>query len=418
MALTGGPEGDTLIRRAARIADRSAGGDLLAVHVDPQRRPRRRVPRTPRWPGSGGWSRTSAAATTRSSATTSPPPWWSSPAPRTPPSSSSAPAAAAGWSASSPDAAPARRSSRSPGTSTSTWSRTNAPAAARCCRPAGAPCPTARLDRGPGGRLRAAGRAHLPARPGRARDRLNLTSEALLFLLTVVGVACIGGVVSAVIASVTASLLLNYWFIPPIGQFTLDDPNACSPWWSSRWWPPRWPPSSTAPCACPAARPGPPPRRRRCPRWPAPSCAAARRSRRCWNVPARPSAWTRRSWWTEPPDDRRQRHGRARGARRRSWSCGAAPCPSSERRVLAAFAAHVGAGRRAGPARRGRRRGRAGQGRRPDAYGAAAGRRPRPAHPARRGLGRRHLAAQPRRGVLRRRTARNSSPPPTSPWPG
>lgn len=59
-----------------------------------------------------------------------------------------------------------------------------------------------------------------------ARDRLNLTSEALLFLLTVVGVACIGGVVSAVIASVTASLLLNYWFIPPRGHFTLSDPNA------------------------------------------------------------------------------------------------------------------------------------------------------------------------------------------------
>ncbi|GGX25025.1 sensor histidine kinase [Streptomyces chartreusis] len=55
---------------------------------------------------------------------------------------------------------------------------------------------------------------------------LDLTSEALLFLLAVVGVACIGGVASAVIASVTASLLLNYWFIPPIGAFTLDDPNA------------------------------------------------------------------------------------------------------------------------------------------------------------------------------------------------
>ncbi|MFE6176582.1 ATP-binding protein [Streptomyces sp. NPDC056464] len=58
------------------------------------------------------------------------------------------------------------------------------------------------------------------------RGTLNLTSEALLFLLAVVGVACIGGVASAVIASVTASLLLNYWFIPPIGEFTLDDPNA------------------------------------------------------------------------------------------------------------------------------------------------------------------------------------------------
>lgn len=33
VALTGGPEGETLIRRAARIASRSAGGELLAVHV-------------------------------------------------------------------------------------------------------------------------------------------------------------------------------------------------------------------------------------------------------------------------------------------------------------------------------------------------------------------------------------------------
>ncbi len=33
VAVTGGPEGDTLIRRAARVAARSAGGDLLAVHV-------------------------------------------------------------------------------------------------------------------------------------------------------------------------------------------------------------------------------------------------------------------------------------------------------------------------------------------------------------------------------------------------
>jgi two-component system sensor histidine kinase KdpD len=33
VALTGGPEGDTIIRRAARIADRAKGADLLAVHV-------------------------------------------------------------------------------------------------------------------------------------------------------------------------------------------------------------------------------------------------------------------------------------------------------------------------------------------------------------------------------------------------
>ncbi|MFJ6485033.1 ATP-binding protein [Streptomyces sp. NPDC091682] len=57
------------------------------------------------------------------------------------------------------------------------------------------------------------------------RGSLNLTSEALLFLVTVVGVACVGGVVSALVASVTASLLLNYWFIPPVGRFTIAEPN-------------------------------------------------------------------------------------------------------------------------------------------------------------------------------------------------
>lgn len=36
VALTGGPEGETLIRRGARIVARSAGGELLAVHVSGQ----------------------------------------------------------------------------------------------------------------------------------------------------------------------------------------------------------------------------------------------------------------------------------------------------------------------------------------------------------------------------------------------
>ncbi|WP_438296119.1 ATP-binding protein [Streptomyces sp. HUAS TT7] len=58
------------------------------------------------------------------------------------------------------------------------------------------------------------------------RGTLNLTSEALLFLLAVVAVACVGGVVSAVVASITASLLLNYWFMPPVGQFTFSDVNS------------------------------------------------------------------------------------------------------------------------------------------------------------------------------------------------
>ncbi|MEE1622871.1 ATP-binding protein [Zafaria sp. J156] len=36
VALTGGPEGETLLRRGARVAARSAGGELIAVHVTSQ----------------------------------------------------------------------------------------------------------------------------------------------------------------------------------------------------------------------------------------------------------------------------------------------------------------------------------------------------------------------------------------------
>ncbi|MEU7607210.1 DUF4118 domain-containing protein, partial [Streptomyces sp. NPDC041003] len=60
----------------------------------------------------------------------------------------------------------------------------------------------------------------------RTRGTLNLTSEALLFLVAVVGVACIGGVASALIAALTAALLLNYWFMPPMGEFTMSDPDS------------------------------------------------------------------------------------------------------------------------------------------------------------------------------------------------
>ena len=35
VALTGGPEGRTLLRRAAQIASRGAGGEMLAVYVTP-----------------------------------------------------------------------------------------------------------------------------------------------------------------------------------------------------------------------------------------------------------------------------------------------------------------------------------------------------------------------------------------------
>ena len=94
VALTGGPEGEALLRRAARIAAR-AGGDLLAVHVA----------RSDGLTGAGqGHPGRAARAgrdarrrpTTRCSATTCPGRCSPSPGPRTPPSWSSATAAAAG----------------------------------------------------------------------------------------------------------------------------------------------------------------------------------------------------------------------------------------------------------------------------------------------------------------------------------
>ncbi|MBV9139808.1 MAG: sensor histidine kinase KdpD [Pseudonocardiales bacterium] len=57
------------------------------------------------------------------------------------------------------------------------------------------------------------------------RGELNLTSQALLFLLVVLGVARIGGLIPALLAAVSSSLLLNYYFIPPIHALSIADPN-------------------------------------------------------------------------------------------------------------------------------------------------------------------------------------------------
>ncbi len=54
---------------------------------------------------------------------------------------------------------------------------------------------------------------------------VNLTAVALIFQLGVVAVALLGGAVSALMASLVASLLLNYYFIPPIHTFTIAETN-------------------------------------------------------------------------------------------------------------------------------------------------------------------------------------------------
>ncbi|GGJ56844.1 ATP-binding protein [Streptomyces brasiliensis] len=223
VALTGGPEGDTLVRRAARIADRSAGGDLLAVHVARSdglaagvshaslARQRRLVEDL-------GGSYHSVVGDDVATALVD---------------------FAQAENATQLVLGTSRRGRlerflTGPGTGETVTELSGDIDVHRVTHE--------RAGRGTllPSRRRTLSTRRLIAGPvaglvlpvlltfvlAQVRGTLNLTSEALLFLLTVVGVACIGGVTSAVIASVTASLLLNYWFIPPIGQFTLNDPNA------------------------------------------------------------------------------------------------------------------------------------------------------------------------------------------------
>ncbi|HUK73386.1 MAG TPA: ATP-binding protein [Streptosporangiaceae bacterium] len=57
------------------------------------------------------------------------------------------------------------------------------------------------------------------------RGSLNLTSQVLVFLVALVAIARLGGLLPALLAAVSSSLLLNYYFIPPIHKFSIADPN-------------------------------------------------------------------------------------------------------------------------------------------------------------------------------------------------
>jgi two-component system, OmpR family, sensor histidine kinase KdpD len=58
-----------------------------------------------------------------------------------------------------------------------------------------------------------------------ARPYLSLDDELLLYLVAVVAVAIVGGFWPAVSAAVAASLLLNWYFTPPLHTFTIDRPE-------------------------------------------------------------------------------------------------------------------------------------------------------------------------------------------------
>ncbi|MGW5658179.1 ATP-binding protein [Streptomyces humi] len=223
VALTGGPEGDTLVRRAARIADRSAGGDLLAVHVARSDGlaagvSHASLARQRRLAEDLGGSYHSVVGDDVATALVE---------------------FARAANATQLVLGTSRRGRlerflTGPGTGETVTALSGDIDVHRVTHERegrGTLLPsrrrtlsTRRLVAGPVAGLVLP--LLLTAALAQVRGTVNLTSEALLFLLAVVGVACIGGVTSAVIASVTASLLLNYWFIPPVGRFTLDDPNA------------------------------------------------------------------------------------------------------------------------------------------------------------------------------------------------
>jgi signal transduction histidine kinase len=57
------------------------------------------------------------------------------------------------------------------------------------------------------------------------REIVNLPSQTLLYLLAIVVVALVGGLVPALAAAVAAAVLLDHYFIPPLYDFAVADPD-------------------------------------------------------------------------------------------------------------------------------------------------------------------------------------------------
>jgi two-component system, OmpR family, sensor histidine kinase KdpD len=221
VALTGGPEGDTLIRRAARIAARSTGGDLLAVHV------------------------------TRSDGLTGADPAALAEQRRLAESMGGSYHQVVGENVPEALLTFARAENATQlvlGASRRSWLSsllTGPGVSMRTIRDSGdidvhivthAQMGRGRgLPRSQGGlplRRRLAGYALavvlaplLTLVLSALRAHVNLTSDVLLFLAAVVCVALVGGFIPAVATAIIGSLLLNYYFTPPIHLFTIAEAN-------------------------------------------------------------------------------------------------------------------------------------------------------------------------------------------------
>jgi two-component system sensor histidine kinase KdpD len=221
VALTGGPEGDTLIRRAARIAARSTGGDLLAVHV------------------------------TRSDGLTGADPAALAEQRRLAESMGGSYHQVVGENVPEALLTFARAENATQlvlGASRRKWLSsllTGPGVSMRTIRDSGDIdvhiVTHAQMGRGRG---LPRSRGGLPLRRRLAgyalavvlaplltlvltalRVHVNLTSDVLLFLAAVVCVALVGGFIPAVATAIIGSLLLNYYFTPPIHLFTIAEAN-------------------------------------------------------------------------------------------------------------------------------------------------------------------------------------------------
>lgn len=220
VAVTGGPEGETLIRRAARIAARSSGGDLLAVHVT----------------RSDGLTGASPAdlATQRQLVETLGGSYHQIIGEEV---ASALLEFARAENATQLVLGASRRSRFaalvSPGIGASTIRESgdidvHLVTHAQMGRGRGLPRGTGSLTV----RRRVRGAALAVLLPPlltlllvHARSPLNLVSDVLMFLLVVIVVALVGGLAPAMLAAIGGSLLLNYFFAPPLHTFTIRETN-------------------------------------------------------------------------------------------------------------------------------------------------------------------------------------------------
>jgi two-component system sensor histidine kinase KdpD len=221
VALTGGPEGETLIRRAARIAARTAGGDLLAVHVS----------------SSDGLTGADPAALAHQRQLTE--------------SLGGTYHQVVGDNVSQALLTFARAENATQlvlGVSRRGWLSsllTGPGVSMRTMRESG-DIDVHMVTHSYVGR----GRSLPRARGGLTRKRqlagfalavvlmplitvaldnlrgdVNLTTDMLIFLTSVIAVALVGGFIPAVLAAIVGSLLLNFYFTPPVHQFTIAETN-------------------------------------------------------------------------------------------------------------------------------------------------------------------------------------------------